>query len=91
MCRVFSIDLYAFSLFECNEKTSLVSKGRSKAMQVVKQTYQPDFGEARAIKGQCPSEMARQLRGLNDVKKFKATEFRMFLLETGISTDSKGL
>lgn len=50
MCRVFSIDLYAFSLFECNEKTSLVSKGRSKAMQVVKQTYQPDFWEARAIK-----------------------------------------
>lgn len=43
------------------------------------------------LKRQCPSEMARQLRGLNDVKKFKATEFRMFLLETGISTDSKGL
>ena len=43
------------------------------------------------LKRQYPSEMARQLRGLNDVKKFKATEFRMFLLETGISTDSKGM
>ena len=38
------------------------------------------FEKLEQLKRQFPSEMARQLRGLNDVKRFKATEFRMLLL-----------
>ena len=36
------------------------------------------------LKGLFLSEMVHQPRGLNGVKRFKATEFRMFLLYTGI-------
>ena len=36
------------------------------------------------LKGLFPSEMAWQWRGLNDVKRFKATKLRTFLLCTGV-------
>ena len=37
----------------------------------------------KQYKGKMPSEFARQPRGLDEVKKWNATEYRQFLLYTG--------
>ena len=37
-------------------------------------------GRLEELKSLFPTEMARQTRGLKDVKRFKSTEFRIFLL-----------
>ena len=75
MCGVFSIGLYAFSLFGCNEKTFLFLKEGPRLRKLSSRHINQISGRLEELKRQFPSEMARQPRGFNDVKRFKATEF----------------
>jgi hypothetical protein len=65
----------------------LVSKGRLTEPYAVRLTNEQRIqvsDRLRRYNGKIPSDFTRQPRGVEDVKFWKATEFRQFLLYTGI-------
>ena len=78
MCGVFSIGLYAFSLFGCNEKTFLFLKEGPRLRKLSSRHINQISGRLEELKRQFPSEMTRQPRGLMTLRDSKLLSFECF-------------
>ena len=78
-----SIGLYAVSLFRGNEKVVIILERRSKPFRLTPFHIIQISGRLKNMTGLMPSEFARQPRGLDELKRWKATELRTFLLYVG--------
>ena len=81
---ILPIRLCEFSFFRCYEKTFLLLREIPRLCNLSNRHIGQTSEKLEKLKGLFPSEMACQSSGLNNVKRFKTTKLRMFLLYTGI-------
>ena len=83
MRELFCVRLHAFDLFRSSKTcSSFLSRG-PKVCRLSARQKDEISEKLNKLNGSMPSEFARQPRGLSELDRWKATEFRQFVLYTG--------
>ena len=78
MCNTISSRLHALSFFKCDQKIIVILEEGPRQHRLSADQLAVVSEKLKKYKGKMPSEFAKQPRGLDEVKKWKATEYDNF-------------